>query len=350
MTSSVARSCANVLWSLLAGIHVFCPQCADTTGLSRSQNTHRICPACGSELQNPDDVVVAGLNPSEDYKTSVLSGLSPSIIMECASRSLAFYSYQTSQEIIYQEHLAKGLAEKYNVLSQQMDQLIHDANSQIKMLQDKLQVQQADQENLVSKNNELSAAYANKAREHVRQKKLYDSLKGQVMASHVAVAAGDQAELTLQTARGKRFIDRMPGARTGTGAYSHLSGAIQESGGNRVHNRRGSGSSGSSALPRGGAGMVPAPTYASYLQGHGSVERTQTGQNAPVGTPQQSHLPIVGGTRQVPVPNVNVGPPYKASPMVQRHTVGGNGSARGFGNSMLGVPKASNRKMGPLQR
>jgi hypothetical protein len=83
--------------------------------------------------------VVAGLNPSEDYKTSVLSGLSPTIIMECASRGLAFHSYQTSQEIIYQEHLAKGLTEKYNTLSQQMDQLIHDANSQIKALQDKMQ-------------------------------------------------------------------------------------------------------------------------------------------------------------------------------------------------------------------
>lgn len=48
---------------------------------------------------NQDDVVVAALNPSEDYKTSILSGLSPSIIMDCASRALAFYSYQASQEM-----------------------------------------------------------------------------------------------------------------------------------------------------------------------------------------------------------------------------------------------------------
>ena len=61
------------------------------------------------------------------------------IIIECASRALAFHSYQTSQEIIYQEHLAKGLTDKYNVLSQQMDQLIHDANAQIKALQEKVQ-------------------------------------------------------------------------------------------------------------------------------------------------------------------------------------------------------------------
>lgn len=82
---------------------------------------------------------MAGLNPSEDYRTSVLSGLSPTIIMECASRGLAFHTYQTSQEIIYQEHLAKGLTEKYNTLNLQMDQLIHDANAQIKALQEKMQ-------------------------------------------------------------------------------------------------------------------------------------------------------------------------------------------------------------------
>lgn len=119
--------------------HVFCTHCADSTGLSSSTSAQRTCSACSASLHNPDDVVIAGLNPSEDYKTSVLSGLSPTLIMECASRGLAFHSYQTSQEIVYQEHLAKGLTEKYNTLSQQMDQVIHDANSQIKVLEAKMQ-------------------------------------------------------------------------------------------------------------------------------------------------------------------------------------------------------------------
>jgi E3 ubiquitin-protein ligase CCNP1IP1 len=121
--------------------HVFCSQCADTTGLSRSPNANRTCPACGTQLINPNDAVIAELSPPEDYKTSILSGLSPSIIIEVASRGLAFYSYQASQEVIYQEHLAKSLTEKYATLDQQMNQLVHDANSQIKLLQDKIQSQ-----------------------------------------------------------------------------------------------------------------------------------------------------------------------------------------------------------------
>lgn len=50
-------------------------------------------------LPNPDDVVITNLNPTEDYKTSVLSGLSPNIIIECAGRALGFWAYQTTQEM-----------------------------------------------------------------------------------------------------------------------------------------------------------------------------------------------------------------------------------------------------------
>jgi E3 ubiquitin-protein ligase CCNP1IP1 len=39
------------------------------------------------------------LNPSEDYKTSILSGLSPTIVMEIAGRGLAFWNYQMAQEM-----------------------------------------------------------------------------------------------------------------------------------------------------------------------------------------------------------------------------------------------------------
>jgi len=50
-------------------------------------------------LTNPDDVAVTNLNLTEDYKTSILSGLSPNTIMECAGRALSFWAYQTAQEM-----------------------------------------------------------------------------------------------------------------------------------------------------------------------------------------------------------------------------------------------------------
>lgn len=80
--------------------HIFCVPCSEALGgLADPNAARRICPACETQLGNPDDAVLTQLQPSEDYKTSVLSGLSPSIIMECAGRGLSFYSYQTSQEM-----------------------------------------------------------------------------------------------------------------------------------------------------------------------------------------------------------------------------------------------------------
>lgn len=89
--------------------HLFCIPCADRLGLTRPQPQHhhqhqqrlttRVCPACDTQLLNPDDAVLAPLNPTEDYKTSVLSGLSPSVMMECVGRGLAFWVYQVGQEM-----------------------------------------------------------------------------------------------------------------------------------------------------------------------------------------------------------------------------------------------------------
>jgi hypothetical protein len=211
--------------------------------------------------------------------------------MECASRGLAFHSYQTSQEIIYQEHLAKGLTDKYDMLSQQMDQLIHDANSQIKALQDKMlgtlytrpmymphtdshAAMQAEQESLETKNHELAKAYKEKTKAHQHSQSLYQALKGQVMASHVAYAAGDEAAYTLQTARGDRFIDRLPGTRTSTNNYSQMN-MSQQTGSGRIHNRDASRSSEDSGRQQQG-GIHIGPPFNPQLQRRGLGGRNIT--------------------------------------------------------------------------
>jgi len=169
--SSVGNSSQRVLWSQLAGqhssnvrpthtcanpqsSHVFCDQCTDSLGLNAAAGNNRICPACQTALDKPDDAAITLLQPTEDYKTSVLSGLNPSTIMECAARGLAFWSYQSTQEMyvgryrsslhaltsasIYQEYLAKTLTDKYSTLNVQMDKVINDANSELNILNQKL--------------------------------------------------------------------------------------------------------------------------------------------------------------------------------------------------------------------
>ncbi|KAL3427326.1 E3 ubiquitin-protein ligase CCNB1IP1 [Phlyctema vagabunda] len=131
--------------------HIFCVDCSNQSQLSDQRHGHRpACLACDSHLPNPDDVVVANLNPTEDYKTSVLSGLSPAVIMECAGRALGFWAYQSTQEIVYQEFLSKNLTDKYSALNTQIDKVIHDANAEVDDLRNKLSSEHTDTRNFLS--------------------------------------------------------------------------------------------------------------------------------------------------------------------------------------------------------
>lgn len=122
-----------------ASSHIFCIECAERLVIA-SQETGRCttCPACQSQFNSPDYAVITSFNPSDDYKATVLSGLSPNIIIDCASRALRFWTYQTAQHMCYQEQLYKTLSDKFSALDIQLEKTVSDANSEIDGLQQKL--------------------------------------------------------------------------------------------------------------------------------------------------------------------------------------------------------------------
>lgn len=65
----------------------------------------------------------------------------------------------------------------------------------------------------------MADAYKEKAKTLAHLQKVYTQLKTQVLAGQVASAASDDAEATLQSATGDRFIDRFTG---GNGVQSRL--------------------------------------------------------------------------------------------------------------------------------
>ncbi|KAI1957968.1 hypothetical protein LOZ58_005443 [Ophidiomyces ophidiicola] len=179
--------------------HIFCLKCAENLGLARSTGRDRQCPACQTSLLNPDDVVSTVLNPTEDYKTSVLSGLDPNTVMECAGRALAFWTYQTAQEIFYQEYLGKNLTDKYSALNKQIDKVIHDANSEVSSLHQRIADLKLGQEQLQKKNQELVELYRDKSKKHAQVTNLYSLLKSRAMRSQLQTAVSDTVANTLQS-------------------------------------------------------------------------------------------------------------------------------------------------------
>ncbi|KAJ3867092.1 hypothetical protein EV359DRAFT_35179 [Lentinula novae-zelandiae] len=126
--------------AVVVGSHIFCVDCANELF-----NAARLCPACESSLSEPDDVVVSprslyivcSLHPSNDYKTSVLSGLTPSIILEICSRAIAFWQYQIHQENSFQQAVLRNLNDKNSQLQKQLDNVVREANGEISLLNNK---------------------------------------------------------------------------------------------------------------------------------------------------------------------------------------------------------------------
>nr|CAG8449202.1 11456_t:CDS:10 [Entrophospora candida] len=136
-----------------------------------------VCPACETSLTENDDIVFTDLNPNEDYKASVLSGLRPDIIVEICSRSLSFWTYQTTQEAYFQKMLYKNLQEKCSQLEKQMQSVIRDAQEEIASLKSKVQAIQKDLELEKHKNHDFAEQLQEKTRQFSKLQIMYDKLK-----------------------------------------------------------------------------------------------------------------------------------------------------------------------------
>ncbi|KAK0714952.1 hypothetical protein B0H67DRAFT_600724 [Lasiosphaeris hirsuta] len=71
--------------------HALCLGCARNHGFT-GQGPYT-CPMCQQPLRG-SEFFEQPLQPSEEWKSIALSGLSPMIVMECAGKALSFWSYQ----------------------------------------------------------------------------------------------------------------------------------------------------------------------------------------------------------------------------------------------------------------
>jgi E3 ubiquitin-protein ligase CCNP1IP1 len=113
--------------------------------------------------------------------------------------------------------MARGLTEKYQLLSNQLDKVIHDANVEVARLQEKVTKLTVSEDDLRKKNHELMEGWREKARRlaqtQVREaprhrlnrdleltiliKDLYDKLKRKTLMTQVGQAAAENLERVL---------------------------------------------------------------------------------------------------------------------------------------------------------
>ncbi|CAA7260231.1 unnamed protein product [Cyclocybe aegerita] len=152
--------------------HIFCIDCANELF-----NAARLCPACETNLTEPDDVVLCSLHPTNDYKTSVLSGLTPSTILEICSRAISFWQYQIHQESTFQQAVVRNLNDKNAQLQKQLENVIREANGELNLLNNKKEELERDVELERKKVRELQEAARERDKEYQKLKIQFDKLK-----------------------------------------------------------------------------------------------------------------------------------------------------------------------------
>ncbi|KAI9321253.1 hypothetical protein BX666DRAFT_1849807, partial [Dichotomocladium elegans] len=139
---------------------IFCMDCANQS-FSRSL----VCPACETSLTQSGDIVITQLNPSEEYKSSVLAGLRPDVIMDIASRAIALYDYQLSQEICYRAMARQNLESRCSSLEDQLRAVKRDASRALKTEKQRFDELMREQEQEKRRSHELQIQLQEKTRQ-----------------------------------------------------------------------------------------------------------------------------------------------------------------------------------------
>ncbi|ORZ34613.1 hypothetical protein BCR44DRAFT_1436067 [Catenaria anguillulae PL171] len=161
--------------------HVFCEACA-TAAFSAAL----VCPACETPLPEPEDIALTTLNPSERYKSSVLSGLPPTVIHDIAGRALSFWVYQITQEA---EARVQESESRANAIAAQ-------TNQELAVLRDQLQALEHDRELDRRRVHDLAEQCAEKSRELARLQVQMDHLRRKSIVPRATGGGGSGETLT----------------------------------------------------------------------------------------------------------------------------------------------------------
>ncbi|XP_068731639.1 E3 ubiquitin-protein ligase CCNB1IP1-like [Montipora capricornis] len=183
--------------------HIFC----DEDG-TREFNKSLVCPACETNLSAKFDVIRVDLQASEQFKSMVLAGQKPEVIMEICSRALAFWTYQTHQEKMYQDYVANKAKEKATQLEQYYNQVLSKVQTELNSLKTQRSNDKKELEDTKKRYSELSERLMEKNRQYLKLQGMYDSLRRKSITPSVLEGRGDSfLERGGTTAQMKRVFE-----------------------------------------------------------------------------------------------------------------------------------------------
>ncbi|XP_067012439.1 E3 ubiquitin-protein ligase CCNB1IP1 [Anabrus simplex] len=154
--------------------HAFCEEDGNRA-FSDSNNNE--CPACNTRLPNKYDVVKVDLNPSQQFRSMVLAGLRPEIVIEIAHRAIAFWNYQVYMEHVYQTKCNEVSRENLSQMEQYYEHVVAKLKTQVQSYGRKLENMKKELQGQIDRAAELMDRINEKQRENNELHAMYESLK-----------------------------------------------------------------------------------------------------------------------------------------------------------------------------
>ncbi|KAK7861878.1 hypothetical protein R5R35_002845 [Gryllus longicercus] len=137
-----------------------------------------MCPACKTPLnKNKYDLTCADLNPSEDFRSMILAGLRPEIIIDIAHRAISFWSYQIHMENMYHIIQYQEWKKKHSELQQVHETWKNNHKIKINHLQQRVADLEKQLQYQAKISEELQQKLHEKNREHTTTLQKFTSLK-----------------------------------------------------------------------------------------------------------------------------------------------------------------------------
>ncbi|OIW32529.1 hypothetical protein CONLIGDRAFT_273406 [Coniochaeta ligniaria NRRL 30616] len=182
--------------------HIFCCDCAVRGGLTSDDPNQRICPACRTHLPRQSEVFQNFLNPAEDWKSCVLGGMSPSIIMECAGKALSFWAYQMTMEMAFLEGGSRRLAAEHELMRSNYEEKLSGQKMALDRQAKQAESQSAEIEALQQEIQNLSSALREKSRKLTQTEELYQKIKRKKMLEEIEQSASQIVGSNIEAATG----------------------------------------------------------------------------------------------------------------------------------------------------
>ncbi|GAB1608596.1 E3 ubiquitin-protein ligase CCNB1IP1, partial [Argonauta hians] len=162
------------------------------------------CPACESSLSGSFDIIRIDLQPSDQYKSMVLAGQKPEVIMEICTRALSFWTYQSHQEKVYQEYIANKIKEKASQLEQYYEEVVSRIQSELSSLRLQQTATKKELESTKQKYSELTEKLVAKSRQCQKLQSMYDTVRRKLITP--IVHERDSSDVVYNKPKNDNFI------------------------------------------------------------------------------------------------------------------------------------------------